>query len=60
MGCAAPVLIMPLILLILLILLLGGGVAPFWGYSRNWGYTPVGGLGLVFLIVLVVLLLRGR
>jgi hypothetical protein len=47
-----------LIVLILLILLLVGAL-PSWGYSRNWGYGPSGGLGLVVLIVLV-LLLMGR
>jgi len=30
-----------------------------WPYSAGWGYYPVGGLGLV-LIVLVVLALTGR
>jgi hypothetical protein len=47
-----------MILLILLILLLVGAL-PTWGHSRNWGYGPSGGLGLVVLI-LVVLLLMGR
>jgi hypothetical protein len=47
-----------LILLILLILLLVGAL-PTWGHSRNWGYRPVGGLGLV-LIIVVVLLLMGK
>ncbi len=47
-----------LIVLILLILLLVGAL-PTWGHSRNWGYGPSGGLGLVVLIVLV-LLLMGR
>jgi hypothetical protein len=47
-----------LILLILLILLLVGAL-PTWGHSRNWGYGPSGGLGLVVLI-LVVLLLMGK
>jgi len=49
---------MGLVLLILLILLLVGGL-PRWGYSRNWGYGPSGGLGLVLLIV-VILMLMGR
>ncbi|HEX4415948.1 MAG TPA: DUF3309 family protein [Lacipirellulaceae bacterium] len=49
---------MPTILLIILILLLLGAV-PAWPYSRNWGYYPSGGLGLVVLI-LVILLLMGR
>ena len=47
---------MGLILLIILILLLVGAL-PTWGYSRNWGYRPMGGLGLVLVIVLVLLLL---
>ncbi len=47
-----------LILLIVLILLLVGAL-PTWGHSRNWGYRPVGGLGLV-LIIVVVLLLMGK
>jgi hypothetical protein len=32
---------------------------PAWPYSRDWGYYPSGGLGLVVL-VLIVLLLAGR
>lgn len=46
------------ILLIVLILLLIGAI-PTWPHSRNWGYFPSGGLGLVVL-VLVILLLLGR
>lgn len=46
-----------LILLIILIILLIGA-APTWPHSRNWGYAPVGGLGTVLLIVLVLVLLR--
>jgi hypothetical protein len=46
------------ILIVLLILLLIGAL-PTWPHSRNWGYYPTGGLGLV-LIVVVVLLLLGR
>jgi hypothetical protein len=46
------------ILLVLLILLLLGAL-PTWGHSRNWGYFPSGGLGLVVLVV-VVLLIMGR
>lgn len=47
---------MGLILLIVLIVLLLGGL-PTWGYSRNWGYGPSGGLGLLLLIVVILLLL---
>ena len=46
------------ILVVILILMLLGAL-PSWNYSRNWGYAPSGGLGLVVL-VLVVLLLMGR
>jgi len=46
------------ILIVILILMLLGAM-PTWGHSRNWGYGPSGGLGLVVLI-LVVLLLLGR
>lgn len=46
------------ILIVLLILMLIGAL-PSWPHSRNWGYAPTGGLGLVLTIV-VVLLLLGR
>ncbi|MDO9250716.1 DUF3309 family protein [Hydrogenophaga sp.] len=46
------------ILLIVLILMLVGAF-PNWSHSKNWGYGPSGGLGLV-LIIVVVLLLMGR
>ena len=46
------------ILLIVLILFLVGAV-PTWPHSKNWGYYPSGGLGIVVLI-LVILLLLGR
>jgi hypothetical protein len=43
------------ILLILLIVLLFGAW-PRWGYSREWGYRGVGGVGFVLLIVLILVL----
>ena len=46
------------ILIVLLILMLLGAL-PTWGHSRNWGYVPSGGLGLIVLI-LIILLLLGR
>ncbi len=46
------------IVLIVLVLLLVGAI-PSWPHSRNWGYAPSGGLGLVVLVILV-LLLMGR
>lgn len=44
------------ILIILLVLFLIGAL-PAWPHSRNWGYFPSGGLGLVVLILLILLLL---
>ena len=46
------------ILLVVLVLALVGAL-PRWPHSREWGYYPTGGVGLVLLIV-VVLLLLGR
>ncbi|MEZ0262308.1 MAG: DUF3309 family protein [Alphaproteobacteria bacterium] len=46
------------ILLIILVLALIGAI-PAWPYSKNWGYAPSGGMGLV-LVVLVVLMLTGH
>ena len=46
------------ILLVVLILFLVGSL-PTWPHSKNWGYYPSGGLGLVALILLI-LLLMGR
>ena len=46
------------ILFVVLLLMLVGAL-PSWRHSRNWGYYPSGGAGLV-LLVLVVLLLSGR
>lgn len=48
---------MGLILLILVLVLLFGSL-PRWGYSRNWGYGPTGGLGLVLVIIIILLLLN--
>ena len=46
------------ILIVILILMLLGAM-PTWPHSRNWGYGPSGGLGLIVL-VLVILWLLGR
>ena len=46
------------ILLILLFLLIIGAF-PSWPHSTNWGYYPSGGLGIVFVVV-IILLLTGR
>ena len=46
------------ILLVVVVLMLLGAI-PAWPYSREWGYYPSGGLGLV-LLILVILMLSGR
>ena len=46
------------ILLVILILVLIGAF-PAWPHSREWGYYPSGGAGLVF-IILLILLATGR
>ena len=44
------------ILLIVLILFLVGAL-PTWGHSKNWGYGPSGGLGLIILGLIILRLL---
>ena len=46
------------ILIVILILALFGAL-PRWSHSRNWGYYPTGGVGVILLIV-VILLVLGR
>ncbi|HEY7855696.1 MAG TPA: DUF3309 domain-containing protein [Terriglobales bacterium] len=44
-----------LLIVILLLILIGG--LPTWPHSRNWGYYPSGGAGLLIVILIVALLL---
>jgi hypothetical protein len=46
-------------ILIIVVLLMLLGTLPRWSHSRQWGYFPSGGLGLV-LVVLIVLVLLGH
>jgi hypothetical protein len=46
-----------ILLVILLLMLLG--VIPAWPHSREWGYGPSGGVGLL-VTILIILLLLGR
>lgn len=46
------------ILLVVLFLMLLGAI-PTWPHSRNWGYMPSSGLGLL-VIILTILLVMGR
>jgi uncharacterized membrane protein YkgB len=45
------------ILLIVLILILVGAL-PAWPHSKNWGYFPSSGLGLVVVILLILVLMK--
>jgi hypothetical protein len=49
--------VLELIIVIILVLLLLGSF-PTYGYSRNWGYGPSGGLGTILLIVVILWLLH--
>ena len=44
------------VLLIVLILVLIGAL-PAWPHSREWGYAPSGGVGLVVLILVIMLVM---
>ncbi|KQT47446.1 hypothetical protein ASG43_10045 [Aureimonas sp. Leaf454] len=46
------------ILLVLVILILIG-VFPAWPHSRGWGYGPSGLLGVVLIVVVILVLVRG-
>ena len=46
------------VLMVVLILILVGAI-PAWPHSKNWGYYPSGGLGLV-VVILLILVLLGR
>ena len=45
-------------ILIVVVILMLLGALPRWPHSRQWGYFPTGGLGLV-LVILIVLVLLG-
>jgi len=47
------------ILLIVILVLALTGTLPKWSHSKDWGYFPSGGVGLV-LIIVIILLLVGR
>jgi hypothetical protein len=48
-----------MLLLLILIFILLCAAFPAWPYSREWGYYPSSGLGIV-LLILVILVLTGR
>jgi VIT1/CCC1 family predicted Fe2+/Mn2+ transporter len=44
------------ILIVILVLMLVGAL-PSWPHSRSCGYRPVGGLGLILIIILILYML---
>ena len=46
-------------ILIIILVLVFVGVLPTWPHSKNWGYYPSGGLGLI-LLIFIILMLMGR
>ena len=44
------------ILIVFLVLALFSAL-PRWSHSRDWGYAPTGGVGVVLLIVVILLLI---
>ena len=47
-----------MLILLIILLVLALGAFPAWPYSRNWGYYPSGGLGLILLIILIYALVN--
>ncbi|MBC7785909.1 MAG: DUF3309 domain-containing protein [Methylophilaceae bacterium] len=46
-------------LVLIVLILMVFGALPTWGHSREWGYGPSGGLGLI-VVILIILLLMGK
>ena len=47
------------VILVAVLLLALLGALPRWAHSRDWGYYPTGGVGVV-LFVVVILMILGR
>ncbi len=45
------------VLIVIFVLMLLGAI-PTWSHSRNWGFGPTGGVGLLLVIVVVRVLMR--
>lgn len=48
-----------MLLVVLMLVLMLIGVVPNWPYSKNWGYGPSGGLGLLILILIMLIWMGG-
>lgn len=53
---------MSLLTLLLIVLLIAAvmGAGPWYGWNRNWGYGPMGGIVGLILLVLLILFLTGH
>jgi hypothetical protein len=47
-----------MLVLFIILPVLTFGAFPAWPYSRNWGYYPSGGIGLILVMVLLFMLLN--
>ena len=45
-------------LLLIIVILMLVGALPTWPHSRNWGFYPSGGVGLVLVILVILMVLR--
>ncbi len=44
-------------ILLIVLILIAVGALPTYPYSRQWGYYPSGGAGLILMILLLLLLM---
>jgi len=44
-------------ILVLFLILALVGALPRWSHSKQWGYAPTGGVGLILFIVIILVLL---
>lgn len=47
-------------LILVLLILTAVGVLPTWPHSNGWGYGPSGGIGLLLVVILIFVVLRGH
>lgn len=43
---------------VIALVLLVIGAFPAWPYSRNWGYAPSGGIGIILAVFIILILLH--
>jgi hypothetical protein len=45
------------VILVVILLIALFGSYPGWPHAHSWGYAPFGGVGLIFLIIVILLVL---